>query len=645
MVVALDPKNTVRASQLAAEYGAGAMVTMPERVVMTAAPRLWDTEALQEIHDPRLERSLRVQKFKKLIPYQDEKNKGKNEGKCRGVHFVSFPSWYFCPHCEEKLFDGEKTASWHPFKPLEKWLEDVDDNGDSFRTKPVCPVCGKPLVVSRLVVYCDTGHIDDFPWEEWLHKGDPKACNCKDPQIYIRVGDYSKGFGSIEIACASCHRKVGLSGVLKPEAFAERHIFCKGRHPWKGTYKPEHCDKRVKVAMRGASSLYYPLLVSSLVLPTGHDLIREQIPNTETYKNFMKFGGKRLKGKERLEALLNRSDGDDYVGDIVSDMEWTDHDNTDAHRNVVTSILKEMFTPDTSDDGPSMDCTSPQYREEEYDALTGKRKGYLPSEFYPEKSQDTYPTLPFLNQVVLVHTLREIRAQLGFSRMKPAMSSKDAGFVSLKSRDKDGAYWYPSYEVFGEGLFLEFKEDWIADWETAQNSLLQDRVAVLQKNYDATIYAENRPRSMTAKFLLLHTLAHLLIRQLSFACGYSIASLRERIYCNEAPEGKKMAGILIYTANGDSEGTLGGLVRQGYGDTLPHIFAEAVRKAQFCSNDPVCSLSEGQGSHSLNLAACHACVLLPETSCEEFNHFLDRGVIIGTMAHPELGFFHQSRKA
>ena len=138
--------------------------------------------------------------------------------------------------------------------------------------------------------------------------------------------------------------------------------------------------------------------------------------------------------------------------------------------------------------------------------------------------------------------------------------------------------------------------------------------------------------------MLLHTIAHLLIRELSFECGYTVASLRERIYCSTEEDGYVMAGILIYTASGDSEGTLGGLVRQGYPDTLPSIFRKAIRKGQLCSNDPVCISSKGQGRDALNLAACHACVLLPETSCEEYN-VLDRGIVVGTFENEEIGFY------
>ena len=161
----------------------------------------------------------------------------------------------------------------------------------------------------------------------------------------------------------------------------------------------------------------------------------------------------------------------------------------------------------------------------------------------------------------------------------------------------------------------------------------------LNRNYATSFIGKNHPRTITPKFLMLHTLSHLLISQLSFECGYSIASLSERLYCAEESDGKNMAGIFIYTASGDAEGTLGGLVRQGRPDAFPGILRKAIANAKTCSNDPVCIMSRGQGRDSLNLAACHACGLLPETCCEERNAFLDRGVIVGTYENPGIGFW------
>ena len=191
----------------------------------------------------------------------------------------------------------------------------------------------------------------------------------------------------------------------------------------------------------------------------------------------------------------------------------------------------------------------------------------------------------------------------------------------------------------GEGIFIEFDQDAINHWRS-NNPAIQHRIDILNDKYAESFIGKNNPRVISAKFLLLHTISHLLIKQLSFECGYSIASLKERIYCSEAIDGKEMAGILIYTASGDSEGTMGGLVRQGRADTFPKMFKKAIESAMTCSNDPVCSLSQGQGRDSLNMAACYSCTLIPETSCEEFNVFLDRGVVVGTFNNKNIAFFN-----
>jgi hypothetical protein len=150
-----------------------------------------------------------------------------------------------------------------------------------------------------------------------------------------------------------------------------------------------------------------------------------------------------------------------------------------------------------------------------------------------------------------------------------------------------------------------------------------------------------RQRQITPRFILLHTFAHLLINRLTFECGYSSAALRERLYISENPVAP-MAGVLIYTANGDSEGTMGGLVRMGKPNNFEPVVRSSLEAASWCSADPVCmevGIRGGQGPDSCNLAACHSCTLVPETACEEFNRFLDRGVVVGDIYNRSIGFF------
>jgi hypothetical protein len=169
---------------------------------------------------------------------------------------------------------------------------------------------------------------------------------------------------------------------------------------------------------------------------------------------------------------------------------------------------------------------------------------------------------------------------------------------------------------------------------------VQDRVRLLAGPYNLKRQQrQQRQRGIIPRFVLLHTLAHLLINQLSFDCGYGSSSLRERIYCDEQHEDRPMNGILIYTASGDSEGTMGGLVRQGLPGRLENTVIRALRTSSWCSADPICMESRGQGPDSCNLAACHCCGLLPETSCEEGNRLLDRATVVGTPEDGSLGLF------
>ena len=287
------------------------------------------------------------------------------------------------------------------------------------------------------------------------------------------------------------------------------------------------------------------------------------------------------------------------------------------------------------------DTTSVKYRAEEYEALSGEVSMSTDDygDFLREGTEISNYAIPFIKSISLIHKVREVQALVGFSRLKPVDAnmgeSSSEYVVPVKQQDTN---WYPAYEVRGEGIFIEFDENAISEWQK-DNPEIQHRVDVLNENYRKSFIGQSKPRKVTAKFLLLHTISHTLIKQLSFECGYSIASLKERLYCSEISEGKQMSGIFIYTASGDSEGTMGGLVRQGCADTFPGIFKKAMEEAMTCSNDPVCSLSMGQGRDSLNLSACYSCCLIPETSCEEFNIFLDRGTIVGTYENREMGFY------
>ena len=246
----------------------------------------------------------------------------------------------------------------------------------------------------------------------------------------------------------------------------------------------------------------------------------------------------------------------------------------------------------------------------------------------------------YFSSVSLIKKLRETRVLYGFSRLFPnANKDKDIKEMQKMLRKKINKHedWLPAIKIYGEGIFLKLDEDKVKIWEEKPEVI--NHINKIQENHDALTAKRNIPtKIISPRFVLLHTLSHILIDKLIYESGYHSASLRERIYCSTNPNGS-MAGLLIYTADGDSEGTMGGLVRMGEQGIIEDVFHNAIESARWCSADPVCTeigKRDGQGLEKINLAACHNCCLLAETSCEEFNRLLDRGVLIDK----EFGFFN-----
>lgn len=623
--------HSVRASQAVLQYGVGAMVDFPDQTLMTAAPEYWKERVIQ-IHDERLEKVLHVDYFGMPGSKDDIRFK-------EGISYARFPEWYFCPKCRA-------------FKPIGKWIEDYKRkaNARAQETDPNmvkhmrCPTCRQELVVARIITVCEHGHIDDFPWVKWVHSqswGGPKDI-CAHPSLTFKTGaSATEGLEGLIISCTFCGAKTSLKGAFDPTKFQEidrktsgKYDFsCTGRHPWKHT--KEACGHYPQAKQRGSSSVYFPVTESSLVIPPYSSILTTKIENSNAFSRC----------KDSLNDMLRMPGLTQELKDSFINMQIIQYSGEIAleigvPKEQIQPVLERKWRSENDDE---YSTTSLKYRAEEYDALNGALSFGIDShdDFQRESTHIEDYNLPYIKRISLINKIREVQALTGFSRIRPADPSEPAGAqVNVVSVKQPETNWYPAYEVRGEGIFIELDDDAIDTWRT-QNAELQKRVDILNENYRKSFIGSTRPRVVTSKFVLLHTLAHLLIKQLSFECGYSIASLKERIYCSDTADGKIMSGILIYTASGDSEGTMGGLVRQGRHDTFPSIFRKAIESAMTCSNDPVCSLSQGQGRDSLNLSACYSCTLIPETSCEEFNVFLDRGMVIGTFDKPELGFFYE----
>lgn len=610
---------TVRFGQSVAPYGVGAMVDFKDQTLMAAAPEFWTQYT--EIYDERLAELLDVECFH-LPPDKDQ---------ISGLPFIRFPQWYFCPSCKV-------------LKPLSEWEKDYKPSKNSKQMDmitPMCMNCHLTLVPAGIVVACENGHIDDFPWVNWVHDKDKKQCS--KPLLKIKNSSSALGLEGLVVECVNCKAKASLKGAFtdgefeRLESISNHRYKCSGEMQWKRIKKTcksnEVCGLYPKAVQSGALNIYFPKVVSSLVIPPYSNEINSLVLNSKAL-NTMKDN----LSDEEYVAFRGR---DKIIDSGVDKIAKEIHQNYD----VVKVILNNILSKKNSDHKKSKE----EYIFQEYNALIGN----IPKECMSErdfkieiqKNIHTYG-IDEISKVTLVKKLREVRALVGFSRLNPSDPNiisgfdeevQSKGFVPIKEKETK---WYPAYETRGEGIFIEFNNERINDWINTYPEI-SERISLLDNRYNEKqkMYC-NKERKITPKFVLLHTIAHLLIKELSFQCGYDSAALSERIFCNTENTENNMSGILIYTSSGDSEGTLGGLVRQGRYDMLPHTLKNAVRKAMWCSSDPICIESLAQGRDSLNLSACHACTLISETSCEEFNVLLDRALIVGTLENKKIGFFN-----
>ncbi|OFI07096.1 hypothetical protein CLOACE_05010 [Clostridium acetireducens DSM 10703] len=618
----LRETHNVRISQIISTFGPGAIMDFRDQTLMTAAPKYWD-ENYDVIHDERLEKKLHVSEFRIHKDMECEK----------GVPFVRFPGWYFCPNCKK-------------FQHISKWEKEYEQKNNKFMLKPICMSCKISIIPVSVLIACENGHIDDFPWIEWVHLHKGKVCN--NPKLKIVSNSGTLGLEGFRVECTTCKASNSLKNAFNKNTFKDiiegikyksideelrRKFKCTGNMPWKGK-KEKECSEFPRAILRNASSIYFPKIESSILIPPYSEDLNTKIENSREFEYFL---NDKIKNEKRgtLDRFL-KEDFEYYIEEIAKKI--GEEDNIYAIRK----IMKRKI--DGNNESIDENYNRNFYRAEEYDALLGKiaESSFNSREFKIIPKNSAEYGMEEISKVTLVKKLKEVRALVGYTRINPPLpyimgtdkSSDKSKVVNIKGYEDK---WYPAYEVRGEGIFIELNPKLIDKWQ--QDTKIKNKAEKLSQRYNKDKNDELK-REITPKFILLHTFAHALIRELSFECGYSSASLRERIYCNSSEEEMEMSGILIYTASGDSEGSLGGLVKQGNPAFLPRIIINAINRIKWCSSDPVCINSSGQGRESLNLAACHNCVLLPETSCEEFNVLLDRTMLVGGLEDKDIGFFN-----
>lgn len=616
----MPARKPVRRSQLISPFGVGAITNFPgDESIMTAGLDAWSF-ALEEcpsdwlVREERLQSRLRVAHLR-LPPEHRDPGQGVAHPN-QTIPYVRFPRWHYCHRC-----------GFMQHAPLFQ-LRRNRCRGYEFNQGMDCstlPERRRPhLIPVRILTACAKGHAQDFPFMEWVHQDTPITGSCT---LRFRAGRSSASLAGIKISC-TCGRERSLAGVFDFDEKRGGRLHslgydCRGEQPWLGRESKERdgCGEYLRVVQRGASNVYFPYVVSSIYLPLWGE-------NTE---------------RPVVKALENPRFWEALTGGLVEG-KYVDPGKAGAVAMMLGLDAEELRAAAQRklDETPSEEAipTEEEYRRQEYVALREGRGGANTELLVEVMNPGDYGSevAKLFSRICLVRKLRETRVLASFTRLLPPEGDpRSERLQPLKIDPRID--WLPAMTVRGEGIFFEFNLSKIEEWMKTVDRPAS-RIGSLLEAYDRSRVARGQePRKATPKFVMMHTFAHMLINQLAFDCGYGSASLRERIYCDFEEGSEPMQGVLIYTASGDSEGTMGGLVRQGEPDRLPATIERAVRKAQWCSSDPVCIESTGQGTDNANLAACHACVLVSETSCEEGNRLLDRAMVVGTPDDPGTGFF------
>ena len=585
--------GALRRSQMVSSFGPGATIDLPDDSVIIGGLDWWPEGKLQRIVEPRLEevaaRALGLPRVELKAPPVDDDTPGSYP---LGVQVALFPLWFVAEHVVPR---GSGRS-----RPL------VHRNSLTGAKYEVNRTTKVPVTPVRFVQACTNGHIDDIEWYEFAHSG---RTSCRQ-QLWIDEFGTSGDLTDQMVRC-ECGAERALAQATKMSVLGA----CKGQRPW--LPRGEECGgpggtkQMMRLLIRTASNAYYPQKLSALSLPDSADRIRSAIDSVWAMV-------KDVKDIATLGVLKGA------ISALNSALESFDDALVLQHIQAKRDGVRPSRRP---------------IKVEEFEALTGAAESL--GEDRPEgvffakrlKLPAIKPAvLSAVERVVLVHRLREVTAQIGFTRFEPVVPDLQ-GELDLEVRRASLATevsWVPAMESWGEGVFVQFSNEALTGWR--QRLEVQQRELAFKQAPGA---GQSLPIGFDIRYVLLHTIAHLLITAVSLDCGYNASSLRERIYVTEAG-----CGILIYTGTTDAEGTLGGLVATGR--QIERYLIMALDLARLCSNDPVCA------QHAPNVqleerytlgAACHGCLLIAETSCERRNELLDRSLVVATVEQLGCEFF------
>ncbi|MBY5162092.1 DUF1998 domain-containing protein [Salsipaludibacter albus] len=638
--------GTIRPSQTTHTFGPGAIVELPYMSVVipgldAAGMDPWQVEkgVAVPIDEDRLLQLVRRDMGPQVTalrgaPWSEDAGDNRTlAGNWTGLWAMTFPRWLRCSRCNalsraepNGLFDidiplyrPDESGYWHSRCPKMK--------GGKARALPV-----------RFVLACKRGHLDDFPWEEWAHKKSGHVCpdGAGAQQLKLLDSGYVSRATSQRVRCDACGGQSSLVSAFGRDG-SRALPECAGGRPHLNDYDPRGCGAETRALLIGASNMWFSVRRSALSIPPEPRPVERVV--TTRWSDLEHIDSREELGAmaEQLRKFPMGAWLDEKRAGYTLDELWEEYQRQRAK-------LEE-------DDPGEIALLGP-----EFSALTAKGGidhgiDFAVSDAGPVRAS-RYGVR--LGGIHLATRLREVVAITGFTRLDSYDPNDEGSDSVVRAKlSANPPTWAPAAQSRGEGVMITLDEQALHTWEERLGDRQEGRHQDMKAAHEAWRQRRMLDKDGGAKsnrFVLLHTLSHLLINAVSLRSGYSTASIRERIYCQE-PEGADfpMAGILLYTAAADSEGTLGGLVSIGRPEVIGPLVDEAIDNAKICSSDPFCAshkpngnivgMDHGQGDGTLHGAACHVCIFLPETSCDHANRYLDRAFVVPTLTTPDVAYF------
>lgn len=609
------PIGQVRPSQLLWTYGPGALIDMPSLSVVTLGIDRWEKSRCQPIEEARLLAAVRKElgsqvESLRIPPFQksDDVDVWSAEAYI-GVPVRPFPRWLRCVKCgllseyDLELFECKENR----YRPEQTRFVHKGCKG----SKGDQPAKDADAVPARFLLACRAGHLDDFPWHYFVHTG---PSTCKGTLRFFESGA-SLQTENLWVKCDECGASRNMSHAFG-KAGKENLPKCRGRHPHMDQYDAD-CKEQARGVLLGATNSWFPITLSALAIPveisSPRDIVDALWDDFEDVEDKSELKGT-LKALKKREAIPGLDDFSvDEIWSAIEAKRSGKADDTVSQTDIKGPEWRVLIDPNPPTDWPHF-----------LSKTTTVPKGY-------EKQ---------IASVLLLERLREVNALLGFTRVEAPEETGNPDEKALRANlCKSPPDWVPATQVHGEGIFIRFDEEALQSWEALP--AVQERYRKLLAGHRGWRNARKLDPDEgfpVIRYAMLHTLSHLLIRELALECGYNSASIRERIYADvegQAPQ----AGLLIYTAAADSDGTLGGLVDLGKPENLGRLLKQALSRALICSSDPLCSEHEPEKDRSLHAAACHACSFVSETSCELGNRYIDRSLLVPTLDVADAAYF------